>query len=369
MALETIGIDASRMSVSHKTGTEWYSTEIIQALAQIEDRPKLRLYLRPPATQVGRPSVENVEINQRRFWTHRGLDRELRRSPVDALFVPAHVLPRSQPPATVVTIHDLGYLHEPGAHTLRRRTVLDLTTRWNAHRSRRIIVPSNATRTDLEREYGVDPDVVDVIPHGVDHDRFRPLDADPVGRALDELKIRRPYLLFISTIQPRKNLSRLISAFESSTLADFQLVIVGAAGWKSEPIIDRMRLSTRSSDIRWLGYVADEHIPALYNGASVFVLPSLYEGFGMGVLEAMACGCPVVTSMSSSLPEVAGSAGVLVDPMSEESIRSGIERALTPATADQMRRAGIAHAAQFTWIEAANQTLQTIRRAYDESVR
>jgi len=367
MPLETIGIDASRASVKDKTGTEWYSFEIIRALAELDERPALRVYHRDRSTLGAFANVEDVLIERQRFWTHRGLDAELRRSPVDALFVPAHVLPRSHPQATVVTIHDLGYRHEPGAHTLRRRVMLEATTRWNARRAARIITPSEATSRDLERSYGVSRERVDVVAHGVDYERFRPLPEAEVQATFTELDLRQPYLLFISTLQPRKNLSRLISAFEAPELAAFQLVIIGAAGWKAGPIIDRMRASTRRDAIRWLGYVANEHIPALYNGAAAFVLPSLYEGFGLGVLEAMACGCPVVVSSAASLPEVAGEAGIVVDPRSVPDLRDGILQALDANESRCLRECGLRRAGAFTWQRAAGTTLKTIMRAYEET--
>ncbi len=367
MPLDTLGIDASRAAAGQRTGTEWYSDQIIRALLHIQDRPRIRLYHRSPNASSTYEADENIVLVSKRFWTHRALNREQRRNPADALFVPAHVLPRNHPPAAVVTIHDLGYRHEPDAHTIRRRVMLDLTTRWNAWRANRIIVPSAATRDDLQREYGVAPERVDIVPHGVDTTRFHQLPPDTIQASLSRLGVKQPYLLFVSTIQPRKNLTRLIEAFESLGRSDIQLVIAGGAGWKSGPIVERIRTSSRGSAIHWLGYVADEHLPALYNGASAFAFPSLYEGFGMGVLEAMACGCPVVTSNTSSLPEVAGDAALLVDPHSVTSIQLGLERALDLGTAKVLAKRGEKHVAQFTWDRAAWLTLASIRRAYAEA--
>jgi glycosyltransferase involved in cell wall biosynthesis len=366
MPLSTLGIDASRTSVAEKTGTEWYSSEIISALARLEERPRLRLYRRPGVSFAALTGVEEITIDRKRLWTHIGLSSELRRSPVDALFVPAHVLPRSHPKATVVTIHDIGYRFEPGAHTLQRRTMLELTTRWNARRAARIIAPSLATSRDLHREYGVDAARIDVIHHGLDHRRFRPIPESEVESVLSKLGIPRPYLLFVSTIQPRKNLQRIVSAFESREFAGFKLVVAGGAGWKSGAIIERMRLSSRRNDILQLGYVSNDDLAALYNGAAAFVFPSLYEGFGMGVIEAMACGCPVVTSTASSLPEIAGDAAILVDPYAVPDIRDGILEALEPSNRDLLRTRGFRRAQSFTWQRAAQQTMSSIQMAYRE---
>ena len=367
MPLDLLGIDASRATSDRKTGTEWYSREIIRAIAALEDRPALRLYQRGPVRFLDAPNVESVEVKRRRFWTHAGLALELRRSHVDALFVPSHVIPWRHPGVTVVTIHDLGYRFEPGAHTLQRRAMLEATTRWNARRASRIIVPSATTRSDLETQYGVDPVKVDVIPHGVDHERFQPMNCDEIDRHLETIGVRQPYILFVSTIQPRKNLARLVSAFESLARPDLKLVIAGTDGWKAGPTLARIEASSVRDSIIRLGYVADEAMPALYNGAKALVFPSLYEGFGMGVLEAMACGCPVVTSSVSSLPDVAGDAAIIVDPTSVREIGDGIRQALDPAVTSHLIAKGLERASGFTWDRAAQRTLDVIGRAYADA--
>lgn len=369
MPLDVLGIDASRASAERKTGTEWYSREIIRSIAEIEDRPELRLFQRERERFLDDPFVEWIAVNRRRFWTHTGLAVALRHSPVDALFVPSHVIPWCHPGATVVTIHDLGYRFEPEAHPRQRRAMLEVTTRWNARRAARIIVPSTATRDDLEVEYGVDPTSIDVIPHGVDHQRFHRMSRDEVDRKLSLIGVRRPYILFVSTIQPRKNLARLVAAFESLSHPDLHLVVAGANGWMADPTLARIKESPRRDAIIQLGYVADDALPALYNGAEAFALPSLYEGFGMGVLEAMACGCPVVTSSVSSLPEVAGDAAIVVDPTSEREIRESLLHALDPVVAPKLKAKGLERASAFTWHRAANQTLDAIRHAYAEAAR
>ncbi|HLT18294.1 MAG TPA: glycosyltransferase family 1 protein [Thermomicrobiales bacterium] len=367
MTLDVLGIDASRAAAAAMTGTEWYSWEIIRAIADTSERPMLRLYQREPGTITTAARVEHQVIRRPRCWTPLGLGPEMRRNPPDALFVPAHFLPPWHPPASVVTIHDLGYLAAGRTHTRRRRISLDLTTRWSARRAARIIVPSTATSRDLQRHYGTDPAKIDVIHHGIDHERFRVLPPEETAEGLERLGLRQPYLLFLSTIQPRKNLSRLIAAFEALDLDDLALVVAGADGWMSTAIYQRMARSTHSNQIIRLGYVPEELVPALYNGAQAFVLPSLYEGFGMGVIEAMACGCPVVTSSTSCLPEIAGGAAIIVDPLSVESICDGVRLVLDPNQRQRLRHAGLRRASQFTWERCAVETLESIRRAYAEA--
>jgi glycosyltransferase involved in cell wall biosynthesis len=366
MHVDAIAIDASRAAAEKRTGTEWYSFELIRALIALDDRPPLTLYHRhSPPPELDGPSVHHRRINQRRLWTHLGLSRAMQRDNPSALFVPSHVIPVVHPKASIVTVHDLGYLAEPAAHPARTRRMLDMTTRWNARAAREIIAISGQTRDDLVRHYRVDPDKITVVHSGVDHDRFRPLPTDFVQPVLSRLGIERPYLFFLSTVQPRKNIVRLVEAWESLD-RDLTLVIAGASGWLSEPIERRIAESFASDRIRRLGFVADGDVPALYNGAEAFALPSLYEGFGMGVLEAMACGCPVVTSNQSSLPEVAGDAAVLVDPVDVRSIHDGIAEALTPHRRAELVDAGLERARSFTWQQTARTTMDVIRKAIDD---
>jgi len=287
----------------------------------------------------------------------------MRRDRPAALFVPSHVIPLVHPATSVVTIHDLGYLAEPDAHPTRTRRMLDLTTRWNARVAKRIIAISSQTRDDLISAYRTPAERIVVVHSGVNPGRFRVLPKPDVTTVLYRLGIDRDYIFFLSTIQPRKNVVRLVEAFEHLDDPELLLVIGGTPGWMSEPIVHRIRASPAANRVRMIGRVADDDVPALYNGARAFTLPSLYEGFGMGVLEAMACGCPVVTSNRSSLPEVAGDAAVLVDPFDVASIRDGLSRAITEPDRSALVDAGLSRVAAFGWDTTAEQTLSVIRQA------
>lgn len=358
-----IAVDASRASVEAITGTERYSREIIRAMIAISPRPALTLYHRTRwDIHLNGEGVTHRVISIPRLWTHAGLSAAIARQRPCALFVPSHVIPLIHPRATVVTVHDLGYRVEPDSHPRSQRLMLDATTRWNVRVARRVIAISGQTRDDLINHYGVSPDKVRVIHSGVDLTRFSTAPTDDLGTLL-ERQIRPPYLLFLSTVHPRKNVIRLIEAFESLDRDDLQLVIAGKSGWLSDPIEARIRSSPAAPRILRLNHLPDDVIPALYNRAEAFVLPSLYEGFGMGVLEAMASGCPVVTSNRSSLPEVAGDAAVLVDPYDVRSIRDGIRAAVDRDHRPYFVQAGQAHASGFTWQRAANQTLAAIEDA------
>ncbi|RIK46289.1 MAG: glycosyltransferase family 1 protein [Chloroflexi bacterium] len=366
MPLNRLAIDASRALTHPRTGTEWYSLEIIRALASLHSRPALRLYIRSDQDRSELPEGVQVRaVGMPRLWTHVGLSVATRRDQPDALFIPSHVIPAIHPRVSVVTVHDIGYKVEQHAHTRRSRVMLDMTTRWSVRVASRVIAVSEQTKRDLVHHYGVRPDKVHTVHSGVNRERFHPLPPADVTAHLSRYDISQPYILFMSTIQPRKNLVRLVEAFEQLDDPTLQLVIAGKPGWLSAPIEARVAGSPRVSTIRRVGYVDDASAAALYAGAACFALPSLYEGFGMGILEAMASGTPVVTSNLSSMSEVAADAAVLVDPFNVASIRQGLEQALDPLTRERLVRAGYRRAAAMSWDHCARSTLRVLWEAYD----
>jgi glycosyltransferase involved in cell wall biosynthesis len=386
-----IGIDASRITVAQRTGTEHYTFELLGALAQLDRQNRYTLYCnQPPAAlpPLG-PNFRLRHIPFPRLWTHARLSAELALHPPDVLFVPAHVLPlgvllrRSM--RTVVTIHDMGYIRFPESHTPSQRRYLRLSTRWSARAACQLIAISNTTRDDLVRYAGAPPKKISVIHHGVSP-RFQPVeDQNLIAATQAKYGITPPYFLYVGTIQPRKNLARLLEAYaqartevqglrteeEESTVRspqsiELQLVIAGKHGWLTGEI---ERQSTQlfgsgSPAVRFTGYIADQDLPALLSGALAFVFPSLYEGFGMPLLEAMACGTPVLTSTTSALPEIAGDAALLVDPEDTTAIAAGLAR-LTSDTGlrADLRARGLARAAQFTWGRCAEETLAVLLNA------
>jgi glycosyltransferase involved in cell wall biosynthesis len=382
-----IGIDASRMAVAARTGTEHYTYELLAALAQIDRRTHYTLYCnqQPAALPPLGPNFALRRIPFPRLWTHARLSAELVLRPPDVIFVPAHVLPLGAPlrrgMRSVVTIHDLGYLHFPTAHTRAQRLYLQLSTRWSARAATGLIALSQATRDDLVRFAGAQPNKITIVHHGLSR-RFRPVDDQATIAAVQaKYGIRPPYFLYVGTIQPRKNLVRLIEAFASLENREWalgdgqasivshppspipQLAIAGKTGWLAGEI---ERQATRlfganNQAVRFTGYVADDDLPALLSGALAFVFPSLYEGFGMPVLEAMACGVPVLTATTSSLPEVAGDAALLVDPEDTAAIAAGLARlASDRLLRDDLRSRGLARAAMFTWARCAEETLRVL---------
>lgn len=355
-----IGIDISRLATAQKTGTERYTWEVLAELATHPGNDRYALYCRDvPADLPALPAHMHVRhIPMRRLWTHLRLAGELWRDPPQALFVPSHVLPWNVPfirgMRVVTTVHDLGFLHFPAAHTTFQNAYLRLTTQWAARVADCVIAISEATAADFMAYTGIARERVRVIPHGVSS-RFQPYAATPQPWAR--------YLLYVGTLQPRKNLLRLIQAFaHADTHPETQLVIAGRVGWLSEPLaqeINRLGLTDR---VHLVGYVADAELPGLLAQARGFVFPSLYEGFGMPVLEAMASGTPVVCSNTSALPKVAGDAAILVDPLDVAAIAAGITMLdSSDAVYADYRQRGLDRVKMYSWQRCAQATIAAVK--------
>jgi len=354
-----IGIDASRATVPRRTGTESYARRLIQALLERGSGPDLILYFRDsPAPGLFLGGAQRV-IPFPRLWTHVRLSWELLARPrPDVLFIPAHVLPLIHPLPSVVTVHDLGYRHFPDAHPLTQRLYLDWATHFSARAATRVIADSEATKRDLIHFYHVPAEKITVIYPGRD-ESLRRVDPAPV-RA--KYNLPEDYLLHVGTLQPRKNLLRLIEAWHSSVLrlpSSVALVLAGRPGWLSSPILAQAR--EHAPFVRLLDYVPDEDLAGLYSGARAFVFPSLYEGFGFPVLEAMACGTPVICSNTSSLPELAGDAALLVDPTDTEALAAAVIRVLSePDLRAALVEKGFEQVKKFSWARAAEETLAVL---------
>jgi glycosyltransferase involved in cell wall biosynthesis len=300
----------------------------------------------------------------------RGLHRELVYMPVqlprraaaagaDVLHCPVGVASARSRVPLVVTVNDVMALEHPDwftrANALQQRLVLPRAVAAAAN----VIVPSHHTRERLLAKCDVDPWRVDVVPYGV-APVFAPGTANP--GELERLGVEGPYLLTVGTLQPRKNIPAALAAFERATAEGLPhtLVVAGARGWRDDAVADMLR----QPRIRVLGEVRDEQLVELYRGADCLVFPSLYEGFGFPVLEAMACGTPVVCAHRTSLPEVAGDAAVLVDPDDTSAFAAALADVLSSETRRaELAEAGVARAREFTWRRCADLTVDVYLRA------
>ena len=365
-----IGIDASRTAVPRPTGTERYAIQITRALITAAPHDRFVLYFNRPPKQALFPRDGRVSwrvMPSMRLWTHFRLSLEMLHRPPDVLFVPAHSLPLYHPPTSVVTVHDLGYLAFPQEHTHGARVARDLANRWSTWRARRTIAVSRATADDLLRHYAVPSSRIAVVYHGHDPAFQADHDSERLAQVRARYRLEGTYFLFVGTLQPRTNYERLLAAFDrlaAGRTPPHTLALAGMPGWQASRLKRALGKVRRPDRVRLLGYVDDDDLPALIGGAQALTLPSLYEGFGLPALEAMASGTPVLASNTSSLPEVVGDAGLLVDPLSVDSIAEGMRRlASDGALREQLRQRGLARARDFTWERAANETLAVLREA------
>jgi len=368
-----IGIDASRALRAKRTGTERYALEIIRHLLALPSAHhyQWRLYVDelPPADYfgaAGQPHVTVCLLPQQRLWTHRALAREVRQSPPDLLFVPAHVLPfalsrvwrSAASPAAVVTIHDLGYHRFPAAHSRFQRFYLPLSSRWSSWAADALIAVSAATATDLQHFYGVDPQKITVVHEAPS---ALPLVEEPVAA-----RWPASYGLYVGTLQPRKNLPRLIQAYAQlrrRQAISWSLVLAGAPGVEAAELTTLVNRLGVADSVYFLGYVAEGELATLYEQAALFLFPSLFEGFGLPVLEAQRYGVPVMTANNSSLPEIAGDGALLVDPTDVDALADAMLRlSEDEALRQQLIAAGYENVKRFSWEKAARETLAVFEK-------
>ena len=312
------------------------------------------------------------ERNMVRLW-HR-LDMPLPRvewftgGPLDLLHATDFVLPPSKARRKLVTVHDLAFLFYPDAAMPSLHHYLNVVVPRSVRRADALVADSYHTAQDLNEQWQVPLERITVVQGAVDHAHFRPVH-DP--QQLAEVRQRyglgeRPYILALSRLEPRKNFVRLIEAFAAAreeARLPHQLVIGGRKGWLYESIFARVQELGLAKDILFPGFIAESDLPALYSGAAFFAYPSLYEGFGLPIVEAMACGAPVLTSDNSCLPEAGGPGAIYVRAEDVNSIAEGIVRLATDAAlAAQLAAAGREHAAHFTWEHSAQQLLSAYHK-------
>ncbi len=286
----------------------------------------------------------------------------LRQIRADIVHGPLLVAPLLAPCPAVVTIHDLSFIRFPDLFQPAKRLYLTVMTRLSAQHARRLIAVSAHTAAESVRLLNIPRERIDVIYHGVDP-AFRPLPDGEVAAFRQRLGLPKHFVLCVGTLEPRKNHTRLAEAFARIRDGQVKLVIVGGKGWLYDELLARVETLGLSSDVIFPGYITNEELPLWYNAAAVFAYPSLYEGFGMPVTEAQACGTPVLTSNVSSLPEAAGDAALMVDPFNVEAIAAGLNQLLTDEQLRQeLRKRGLAHAGRFTWARTAQETAQAYRR-------
>lgn len=368
-----IAIDAHSVG-ARLAGNETYAVNLIEALAEIDLSNHYTLYVTKQSA-VERFSGRWPNFRVKRTLPHTPLIRipvtlsaELRKNPVDLLHV-QYTAPPFTPCPVVTTIHDLSFEHLPETFKRRSRAQLRLTVRRTARKADRILTLSDFTRRDIVETYKVDPSRVSVTPAAA-ASHFQPVTNETELRRIRAVYgLERDYILALGSIQPRKNLVRLIRAYSSLCKTGKvqlpQLVFAGKRGWLEAETFRTAQESVATRDILFIGYVPEEDLPALYSGAMCFSYPSYFEGFGLPVIEAMQCGTPVMAGNRTSLPEVVGDAALLIDPLDEAAMAWALRRLIErPDYRAELRVKGYERAKIFSWERTARLTLQ----AYEQTI-
>jgi glycosyltransferase involved in cell wall biosynthesis len=361
-----IAIDATSIP-PRPAGAGVYAIELVRAMAERDRHDGYALFARGSwfdAAVDGKRNwrVERVDASSRPArlaWEQLRLPRALDRLGIDVLHSTHHTLPLLGVRCRrVVTVHDVTFFRIPGRYPPARRFYMQALTRLAARTADAIVVPSDAVRADVMRVLGVPASKVTTVYEAA-APRFALMDPAAAAAVALGYGIEQPYVLSVGSLEPGKNRGRLIRAMRAlrDEGLDHPLVVVGQKAWRYEDdfaLVDDLGMRDR---VIFPGYVRSEDLPALYNAAAAFAFPSLYEGFGLCVIEAMACGVPSLTSNISATAEVAGEAAVLVDPLSVDAIRDGLRRLLTDADLRAgVARRGIERASQFSWRRAADET-------------
>jgi len=362
-----IGIDAGYLLPPHKSGVEMYTLNLVRALLRLEERPRLYLYgagPRPgPDTEGLWTAAARTRLSSRtRLWLRLRMPALMALDRVAVAHFPGGILPRVLPAPAVVTFYDLAALRYPGLYDPRELSYYDSLVPQAAHRASAVIAISERTKADAVTAFGLDQDKVIVTPLGVDPG-FRPV-PDAARSVRDKYGVGPGYILgSVGSGHPRKNLKAVVAAFELMPEAGVQLVIVGSVQ-RDQEARALIEASPRRERIHVLGYIPETDLPAIYSAAGALCFPSLFEGFGLPVLEAMACGTPVVCSDAGALGEVAGDAAMVVEAENRPRIADALECVLTDERVrSDLTQRGLARAGQYTWDRTARLTLGAYEKA------
>jgi glycosyltransferase involved in cell wall biosynthesis len=372
-----IAVDAYEASAPDRVGVGRFAHDLICALHEITaEKDKFSFRLFTPFTELSvmpRPSNrwQYVKTRSKAVWTFWALPKALARESLrpSVVFSPTHYIPRFTNLPRVAAVMDLSYLHYPQMFKLGDLYKLVFWTAYSIRNARHVITISQASRDAIIDTYGIMPERVSVVYPGLN--RVFSINDMIRNDIFSKYQISRNYILAVGTIQPRKNYERLIAAFTDflavnrQRFRDLNLVIAGKPGWMYEPILAAPAKFGITDRVKFLSFVSDNDLAALYTNALCLAMPSLYEGFGLPVLEAMAYGCPVVVSRVSSLPEIAGKAAIYVDPTDVKSISHGLLAAVRERNLMQGRyriKYGRERIKDFTWEKSARVTLDILMK-------
>jgi glycosyltransferase involved in cell wall biosynthesis len=368
-----IGIDASRANKSNKTGTEWYSWHLIEELKKIaQSSDQFLLYTNDRLAGDLAKCPENFAEKvlawpPKYLWTQVRLWWELLVSPPDVLLVPAHtipLLPIRRKVKVAATVHDVGFKRFPELYKPIQVWYHDLTMRRIKSRANVIITISEFSKREMMELYGVKESQIKVVYLGYDEKTYNERSGENSKTAQEKYNLTSPYLLYVGRLEKKKNIGNIVAAFAlaKDNFPDLKLVLAGSGGNQFEEIKKIIADLKLEDEIILPGYVAQEDLPGLVAGAEIFMFPTLYEGFGLPILEAMACGTPVITSDMLPHTEVGGSAGVYADPHSPQSLSDAIIKILeNPEFKSSLQAKGLLRAKEFSWRQTAEGVYKSIK--------
>ncbi len=366
-----IGLDGNEANVKKRVGSGIYAFELIKQFSKNKEHNFLIYLKENPLEDL--PKAENFRytaFGPKKMWTQFALPLKLTfgQKP-DVFFSLGHYGPRFSKVKYCITIFDLSYLHFPD---LFREDDLYQLQRWSSYSIKNafhIFTISKSTQDDITQNYGTTPSKISVTHIGYDQDKYKPQSKEKINKIKRKYKVDGDYIIFVGTLQPRKNIERLIEAFNKIIrnskfeIRNLKLVIVGKKGWLYEPIFEKVKKLNIEEKVIFTDYVPDVDLPALLAGSKTYVLPSLWEGFGIPVVEAQACGVPVIVSNTSSLPEIVGDSAIMINPNSVYSIAKGIDRVLTDRNLrKKLIKKGFENIKRFSWQKCANQTIKILEK-------
>ena len=373
-----IGIDCRTIlnpKGGERAGVGHYTYYLVKALIASSSSHEFVLFFDSRYHKTAEFKQANVKIRHfpfsqyKRFlpfsYSHMLISALLNREKLDVYHSPANVLPYLYRRPSVVTVHDLAIYQHPEWFPKRQKFSTSVLVPRSLQHARQIIAVSEATKSDIIKTFKVSSEKISVIYEGVTKEKCQ-LMAEGIAYKYD---LKLPYILYVGTIEPRKNIERLVKAYKAtvtkhSSLAKYQLVLAGHRGWNSAAVFKLLNDPVWNNRIKYLNYIPHNDKVSLIAGATVFVFPSLYEGFGLPVLEAMSLGVPVLTSNLSSMPEVVGNAALMVNPNSERSIAEGLAKLLkSNVLREQLAQAGLEQSKKFSWSKCARETMRVYQAA------
>jgi glycosyltransferase involved in cell wall biosynthesis len=370
-----IGLNAHLLSGQQsyrRAGIHTYIAQQLNHLPRDEQDLSLNVYTNTTddlAPDIASKSIATQWSTKRRLiriaWEQIALPLAARRRSLDLLHGMAFVTPLLAPCPTVVTVYDLSFIYFPDRYPLLQRMYLTSQTRRSCRSARHVVTISESGRQDVSRLFGIPLDRISVIHPGVDLSFF-PRSDNEIADFRARQNLPSQYILHVGTLQPRKSIPTLIKAFSKLRRPDLELVLVGGRGWAYDEIFHLVRELDLERQVRFTGYVSDGELPLWYNAAAVLVFPSVYEGFGLPVAEAMACGTPVVAANTSAIPEAAGAAARLFKAQDATALSEHMAAVLDdPDLKAKMREQGLLQARQFSWERAGQELVDIYRRVLE----